>query len=533
MRSHKVVWQKKGFLALFFGLGMLLVLLGLTAIAEETIPLPDEEQILVFATGTQPDSIDPALEKDAPTTHIIRPTYEGLLRNPTGTTDLEPCLAVSWEVSDDGLSYTFNLRTGVRFHDGDVLDAFAIKDSFDRWMKIGLGASNVLKSVASVEVVDSDTVTFNLSKPYPDFLQALTRLMIVSPAAVKAHEKDGDLAQGWLSDHEAGTGPFKLQRWEKGQVITLVRNDDYWAPWTGPHLKKLLFQFVPEPATQKLLLLRGEVRYADFLSADDANELKENPDFVVYPCPSLSLIYIAMNTNSGPTADVNLRKAIAYAFDYETYSSQIMKGWSVPPNGPLPTGYSENFPDMPRFKRNMEHAREFLAKSAYPEGGIKLTFVYVAGYDRYRQLGELLRSNLAELNIDVALSPQPWATLTKISTTPDMRPDLLEYGYSAEMPSAFSYLYGMYHSDTGHWAQFGYKNAEGDRLLDRAQSMTHVSERAVALQEVQRILINDMPQIFVEERTEWRIFNAQVKGFVYDPAWYLWPNWRDMYLVSK
>lgn len=525
--------KPKGWAVVVALVAFLVAAIGLYGLCADSTPLPDAQQVLVVATGTQPDSIDPALAKDAPTWHIVRPTYEGLLRYRTGTTEIEPCLAQSWDVSLDGLNYTFHLNPGVLFHDGAPLTADAVKESYDRLITIGLGPAVLFKSVTSVDVLDGETVTFHLANPDLDFLYGLTQLMIVSPAAVKAHEQNGDLARQWLSDHEAGTGPYKLESWQKGQVITLVRDDNYWTPWTGAHLRKVLFRFVPEAATQKLLLLRGEVQYADFLSADDANELKQNQAFTVYAEPTLSEIYIAMNTNSGPTADVNLRKAIAFAFDYATYSSQIMKGWAFPPNGPLPTGYSDNLSGVPRFGRDMQRARDFLSKSMFAGEQVNLTFVYVSGYERYRQLGELLKSNLSELGINVELSPQPWATLTKMSTTPDMRPDLLEYGYSAPVPSPFSYLYSMYHSGTGHWAQFGYQNADVDRLLDEAQSMTDLSARADVLRQVQCLLISDMPQVFVEERTQWYIFSSQVKGYDFDPAWYLWPNWWDMYLVAK
>lgn len=509
-----------------------LLTIAFTCLGKTGDPLPDSAQMLVFATGTQPDSIDPALAKDAPTWHIVRPTYEALLRLKTGTTDVEPCLADTWEISADGLTYKFHLRPGVHFHDGTILDADAVKSSFERLIGIGLGPSFLFKAVGSVTVDGLDTVTFTLKSPDLDFLYSMTRFMIVSPASVVAHNQDGDFAKAWLSEHEAGTGPFKLESWEKGQVITLVRSDDYWGGAEGPKLRKLLFRYVSEAATQKLLLQNGEVQYADFLSADDANEFAASKDYVVYSGPSLSQIYIAMNTNTGPTADVNFRKAISYAFDYDTYVSQIMKGWSAAPNGPLPTPFSENLTTVPRFKRDLARAREYLSLSAYPNGGVSLDFVYVTGYDRYRQLGELLRVNLADLGINVELSPQPWATLTKMSTTPDLRPDLLEYGYSATIPSAFSFLYAMYRSNTGHWAQFGYSNPTVDALLDSCWSASSLGERAEALLEVQRLLLEDMPQVFVEERTQWWIFSSSVRGVVYDPPWYLWPNWWDMYLVE-
>jgi len=497
------------------------------------MPLPDDKQIFILALGTEPENIDPALIKDAPTRRTAKPMYEGLLRYKLGTTEVEPCLAESYKVSEDGLQYTFYLRENVAFHDGTSLDASDVVESFKRLVEIGLGPSYYYASADSVEALGPMTVRFTLQNSDPDFLIALPFFMIISSDALEQNDVGGDLAQAWLSSNEAGSGPFTLTAWEPRQTITVERFDGHWEGWEGPHLKKIIFSYVPEAATQLLLLTEGEVHTADYLSADDAVTLSSDPRFVVLSAPSGSQVYVALNTNEGPLQDKNLRKAITYALDYDTFATQVMKGLQPATNSPLPRTYSENLSELSNYKQDMYLAREYLSRTQYPTGGIKLAFVYVAGYERYRQLGELLRSNLAELNIELELQPQPWATLTKMSTTPDMRPDMLEYAYSSKVPSAWLHLFGMYHSDSvGHWSQFGYTNPSIDALLDFAKPLTDFDVRSRILQDVQRLVIEDQPQIFVGERSSWKIFSTAVKGYVFEPTWYQDFNFEDLYLVE-
>ncbi|PYM59702.1 MAG: hypothetical protein DMD79_17150, partial [Candidatus Rokuibacteriota bacterium] len=225
-----------------------------------------EPSTLLVLTRNQPRSLDPAKGSDNPTRKVFVGTYEPLIDHKPGTADipnLEGVLAKSWKLSDDQQTYTFTLRENVRFHDGSTLSADDVKVSLERMRQIKLGHSWVLDPVKEIRIVDPMTVQVVLTRPYPPFLLGLPLINIVSAKAVKAHEKDGDLAQGWFNTQTDGTGPYKLSDFKVGEQIVLDRFEGYWRGWREKRIDRVVLKLVAESATQRLMMEGGQGDWAD------------------------------------------------------------------------------------------------------------------------------------------------------------------------------------------------------------------------------------------------------------------------------
>lgn len=483
---------------------------------------------LVMAVNSPTDHLDPAIGSSVPYWRLFLATYETLVSFDPETLELVPWLATDWVANEDATVWTFELRQGVKFHDGADFNAEAVKKSIERTLAIGQGESYLIQDVESVEVLDEFRVAFHLSRPNPDFALGLARQWIVSPKAIEEND-NGDLAQEWFRRNEAGTGPYMLSEWVEGQRYVLTRFDDYWRGWDGNHVDKLEFRVVVEPGTQRLMLERGEVDVAENIPDEQLLELVDVPGIQVIRSQALTPFYIAMNTKGEPLNDVRVRKAIALAFDYQTAIEQGMLGLASPLRGPLPSRFPDFNENIPEPRRNMEEARRLLAEAGYPDGGFKLTFMYLEHWLFERTVGLVLQQNLRELGIDLELQPQPWATMVERIHDEANAPDLVMYAQSVPTPASLSMLQPMYHSSSEHWSHFMYVNPEVDRLLDQAAAATDPAERTRLIAELQEVIYEDQPQIFAFVKDNLTALRADVKGFRAHPLWDKMLNYYDMY----
>jgi ABC-type transport system substrate-binding protein len=190
----------------------------------------------------------------------VRGPAEGLVEyvvKPDGSVDVGPLLAKSWSQENNQV-YTFQLAEGVKFHDGTPFNAQAVKFNFDRLAGLKLTPIGRLPKIASVEPVGEYAVRFSLEGPTGDFLYPMTQMLMLSPKAIQDHVSENDLGRKWAAENIVGTGPYTIENRAKGSETTLVKNREYWRGWQGNHLEKIIVRLVKEPATQKLLLERGE-----------------------------------------------------------------------------------------------------------------------------------------------------------------------------------------------------------------------------------------------------------------------------------
>ncbi|MEM4724536.1 MAG: ABC transporter substrate-binding protein [Candidatus Hadarchaeum sp.] len=519
-------------------LTIIVISLGLLVLGQ-SIP---RERTLIIATGLQPSTLDIGVGYEAAAINVNLVVYERLVRYRPGTVEVEPELASSWSVSQDGKIWTFKLRPGIYFHDGTPCNADAVKFSFDRVLALNLGPAWMFEPIEQIEAVDDLTVQFILKRPYPEFLQVLANIFgtgIVSPAAVKSHATPDDpWAQEWLSANMVGTGPYKFVEWVKGQYIILQRFENYWRGWenTKNNIEQVIIRYITEPSVQRLLIERGDIDIAMDISVDDWEIIKGFPGITLVEKPSMHATYIRFNCASGPTADVRVRKAIRAAMDYTGVIEYILRGHAVQMQGPAALGLPCHNQDLPLPKYDLELARELLAEAGFPNGGFSLEYVYESGHEDRRRVGELLQASLAELGIALRIIELPWPDLWEriSSSDPERTPALVANGWWPDYADVINFLYPMYHSSQWPPVAFNigfYKNQEVDTLLDQALVETDFSIRCELLKKVQTLIFNDCPDIDLYHLTTRIALRNWVKGYVYSPIYtegfFLYDMWLD------
>jgi peptide/nickel transport system substrate-binding protein len=493
-------------------------------------PAPEPDKVTFIAcVNNQPKNIDPHVGSSNPEQEVQTAGYETLVAYEAGGFDLKPFLATDWESNEDYTQLTLTIREGVKFNDGSDFNAGVAKAALERSMTIGQGESYFLDPVDTIEAPDPTTLVINLNSTAPEFVYGLTRIFINSQQAVEDHEVDGDLGQAWFAENVAGTGPYPMTEWIKGQSITFTRFDDYWQGWEGNHIDEYQLRVVAEPATQRLLVEEGECDYSDSITRDAVRELTTNPDLKVEHHTSVGPFYIAMNTRGGPLADVKMREALQYALDYETVIDEAMSGYATKGWTAVPEQFPQHLDTLPKPEFNLEKAKALIEEAGYNPEEVELTFQYLEPWIHEKTAGLILQSNLAEIGVKMILEPMPWATMVERHTNDDTRPDMSMYKVFSPAPTPNSILFPMYHSSSSHWSYFGYNNPQVDELLEKAPTIADDTERDQAYKDLQQLIWDDHPSIYPFVEDELQVFRANVQGYYTRPAWDKLLPYYDLY----
>ncbi len=362
-----------------------------------------EQSIMVFGTAyAASESGNPNMDQFGFTTD--ENVYERLVEYNALTGEYLPQLAASWETSDDGLTWTFHLREGVKFHDGSTFDSAAVKFSYDIAASGGLAYHLVM--IDSLETPDASTVVFKLKYGYPALYTLSWTPFIVSPTAVN---KLGD--QAYQPGGGAGTGPYTLKAVNTTVESTLERFPDYWGGWEGDRAKApdiAIIRSITEPAVRVQNLEQGVVQLIYPTPDSDIERLEATGKVKVYVTDAADRIDALLNCNLAPTDDPNFRKALFYATPFQEICDLACSGYATPGSGfisPPQYGYEKQKAEFGLFQQDMEKAREYLAKSKYPEGGVTVSCSTDNAYAQGIKAMELYKTALAELNITLDVQP--------------------------------------------------------------------------------------------------------------------------------
>ena len=502
------------------------VALGLSAVALSGMTIREthaaDAKTLVVASGADAVTLDPQVSFDGQSPLLWRAVYENLIKYEGDTLNLVPHLAESFEVSPDGLTYTFKIREGVTFSDGEPLNAAAVKLSVDRQIAVEQGIAYALANVDSVETPDDMTIVLKLSAPSDGALSAFAGLYapyIISPKAITENEQDGDLAQAWLRDNMVGTGPYILDSYTQSQQAVFSRNPNYWGGWDGDHVDQIIISYVKEPATERLVLEQGEIDVALFLPDDAVEEVDGTAGIVVTDVPSFNLYYLVLPTREGPTADKKVRQAISYGFDYDTWVNDIMRGKAQQAQGPIPSNFVGFNPDTPKYSYDPEKARALLAEAGYPDGGFTIPYTYETGYFWKRPLGELFQSNMADLGITVdiqELSPTAWADLL---SNPETANHAFGLVWWPTLNTPYDYMFSLFATEAQGTAGYNwgyYSNPDLDGLLAAGTIEPDEAKRMEIYGQAQDLLVDEAPALYVYEKRYRLPMRDTVQGFVFN-----------------
>jgi peptide/nickel transport system substrate-binding protein len=447
--------------------------------------------------------------------------YEGLLRlNPPGSDEeFTPLLAESWEVSDDGLSWTFHLRDGVTFHDGEPLTADAVKASIEAAAERG-GASFIWAPMESVEVVDDLTVTINTSYPARvDLIAASTyAAWIVSSNALEAVAADENYFESGI---EAGTGPYVLESYTPDQEVLMSAYEDYWGGWEEGQFDKVLFQIVPEAVQQQQMFEGGEVDLAMRLPQENYPTFEGRDGYTVLNEPALFNYVGFFNTLRPPLDDPLVRQALSYAIPYQDIIDVAALGNATQARGPVPAGVWPYSEEVNQYTQDLDMARELLAQAGYPDGGFDLRLTHAAENVTEERMAPLIKDAFAEVGVNVEIEPilfnQQWE---EAKTDPENAQDIfLLLWWPTYSDAGTDNLWSMFHSSEAPFFNLSYwTNEEYDTLIDDA-AVVAATDQATAQEmynQAQNLLVEEAPGIFFMDVTQPWVIPDHIGGFEYN-----------------
>ncbi len=338
----------------------------------------------------------------------------------------------------------------------------------------------------------------------------------------------GDYSAKFLENNDAGSGPYMLESWVRGEKATFVKFEDYFRGWKENSIDRVNFWIVREEATALLMTKTGESDLShQWFTVEGHEELDAEAHITMNIDPGVQLFHLPINTQKPPTDDKDFRYAINYAFDYYTACNQIQKG-APQARGPVPVILEANSENAFMFTQDMVKAKEHLAKSKYAPDDYTLEYVYVEGIELERKIGLLLQENLAELGIEMTITGVPWGTITEIAATVEQTPHFTAIYDTLKFPHVDSHTYGLYHSSvpSTYRTMSHYNNPEVDALLDAARAALTEEEQMKKYKEAQDIVALDAPSLYIfntPHRVEtWDYLTGYVYvGLLgYDMAWW-------------
>ena len=476
---------------------------------------------LVFARSGDSVGLDPARETDGESFYGATAVFDNLVEFVPGKTEVRPALAESWEVADDNLSVTFNLRKGVKFHDGTDFTADAVVFTFERQFKedhpyydLGpwkyWGYMDMSNIVDAVVAVDDYTVRFDLKKPEAPFLAnlAMDFAGIVSPAAV---EKLGEN----FKNNPVGTGPFKFVEWRKDDAIIFERNEDYWAD--DVYLDRLILRVIPDATARWLALQKGEVDVIDFPSAQDLQAMKNDPNVKVLQQEGLNVGYLAFNTSKKPFDNKLVRQALNYAINKEEIITAVYGSAGTPAKNPLPPtmwSYNDDIKDYPY---DPAKAKQLLAQAGFPNGfSTELWAMPVARpYNpNARKIAEIMQAQFAEIGVDAEIVSYEWGTY--LDKTDNLEHDMAMLGWTGDNGDPDNFLWVLLSAPAaeppaGNIA--AWKNAEFTALIKEAKETMDQARRTELYEKAQVVFKEEAPWLPIAHSVVSVPMKNSVQGF--------------------
>jgi len=407
--------------------------------------------------------------------------YEGLVEYQPGSTRIVGLLAQSWDVSDDGLTYTFHLVKGVRFHDGTSCDAAAIVKSFERRRDDKLALSYFLENVAAMSAPDDLTVVIALKHPQPSFLDGLSSPWgpkVISPTALAQHD-NGDHATTWLNDHAVGTGPFKLAAFKRGERYVLERNEDYWG--AKPHFRQVLITLTPDIGQQILQLQAGDIdavpKNYPFAQLD-----KLPPEIEITSIPSMAQYDLFVKPGT-PLDDAIVRSAVLTAINPALWAKDVFGTYATLAKSIYPQAMLEPVHPI-TFPTDFEAAKAAIRKY----GKVSLTIGLYSDSPVYQRMADLMIAQLALIGVEATAYVLPHGAAFALKGNGGA-PDMLLAIASPDAAHPEDQAKPFYTKD-GPVNFYGRTLPSAEALIDRAGTLTNIAERNALYEQAGRLYVD-------------------------------------------
>lgn len=482
---------------------------------------------LVIGLQSDPSPLNPNLSTNGPTQQVGTMIYEPLAYFDNKAQEPKPVLAKSWDISEDGLTYTFDL-VDAEFTDGEKLTSEDVEYTIEKVAaKTFAPFAAAAAVIDDVEATDPKTVTITLEKPFAPFLSALTRVWIL-PKHV--FEGTNPLTNPASVDEPVGTGPFKLGKFTRGSQWTLVRNKDYWQKGR-PYLDKIIGKVVPDSQSATLALAGGEIQYisSQVIASGDVEQATAGGKNVAHKdsfAPNVTKVFY--NTTRDLTGDVQVRRAIAMAIDREYLLKNTFDNGGEVARAPFDSrlGYDTSVDFDEKYPYDPAKAKQALDDSGYPMKGksrFSLT-ILVEGSSRFQSVAEAIRSMLLKVGIDAKVSAPEASVATEQAFKPPGKFDMYVQSYTTNWDPSLGIERAYVTSSVG--APFGnasgYSNPKVDKLFRQGSSAVEQKDREKHYSEVQDILAEDLPVFPLVETKLNDVAAPTVHGLWYAANWGQW-----------
>lgn len=493
----------------------------------------DAKTTLIVAVSSDIQNLDPTLSSaDTFTQETLTNLYDWLIDyqvtdQADGTKTSDPsafvgALAEKYEWSADGKKITFTLREGLKFSNGDPLNAQAVKFTYDRIYDQN-GVTPFLMSMAAVPTkdhvvaVDDRTIEITVDTPNTLLLGNMAQFghSILNPNVVQPHmTADDPYAHEWLKANTAGTeqGPFKLESWEPGNQWVLVRNENYWGE--APKLERIIFKIIPDASSRLAQLQSGAVDIAFDLPKKDLKNLESDPNITIARNTSRSVVFLGMNSNTAPFDNVKVRQAISYAVPYDTILNEVLQGYGKQLTSPIPDGTPYHTDEFFQYKVDIDKAKALLAEAGFPDG-FETTFEIASGIPEAKESAVWIQQSLAQIGIKVTIQELPGAAFTDKLQKHELTFFFFNNWISINN-DPFYHLFWLFRSDCCNYTN--YHNQAVWDSIDANTLNTDATAREAAAMEIQKTIVDEAAWVFLYQPDFVIAMRSNVKGYVFYSA---------------
>jgi peptide/nickel transport system substrate-binding protein len=483
---------------------------------QEEAATPEVRDTLRIAIGAEPESLDPVNMTSAPAATVGEHVVERLIYMEEDGS-LTPMIATSWEANADSTVWTFQIREGVTFHDGEPLNAEAVAVNLRRFVdpEVGAAYAFLLGTVEEIEAVGEYELQLTLSQPFAPILAHLSHSFvgIVSPAQL------APLGPNDTFEIPIGTGPYRMTEWSRGEQIVLERNEDFYG--SVPQIPTIEFNFIPESSALIVALETGEADAIMRVPPQETARLEAIPEIEVVYESSVRTIYIGFNNQKEPFTDPRVRQALNYAVNKQAIVDGLFDGVFTVSDAPVVPAVFGHAPVGP-YSYDPERARELLAEAGFPNG-FSMTLHHPTGrYLLDATVAEAVQDMLGEVGIDVTLETREWSSYLEFTSQP---PEQAEYdafmlGWGTVTLDSDYGLYALLHSR--QWNPNGnnrgfYRNDRVDAILDEARVETDRVRRESLYGEAMELIWEDAPWIFLYNQGQINANRTNVEGLIHHP----------------
>jgi len=440
--------------------------------------------------------------------------------------DVVPYLATDWTYSEDGLTWEFTIRQGVKFHDGTELKAEDVAWSMNRFLTMGLGGAYVLTPYvnADAKALDDYIVQFTLKGSFGPFVSALNNFYILNKDLVMEHLEEGeygdlgDYGKEWLITNDAGSGAYKIKSFVLEEKLVMEKFDDYWNDFAdkAPDIIEMLA--TTEAITVRTMLANEQLEYSDcWQSLENFLVIKELPDTTISGRGDTDGgAYLMVNTKLPPTDDVHFRKAMAWCLNYTKVTTDLFPG-TIQMVGPANTAMLGHNPDVLQYHQDFDMAREELALSKYADNytDYEVDLHWCAEVPDEEKVAMQFMMDCAQVDITVNVIRTPWTTMVENAGMLESSPHIIWVFAGGTYPEAASVLLARYHSDNApSWQQNEWLlNETLDAMMEDAVATLDFDERMEKYKAVQRDLVNICPSVFMFQSLDWQAYPNYVTPY--------------------